>query len=91
MYSNKMSFQKYLGLQAEIQKEIVFLFKTWIPPNKIFDTKILLFVDDIDRCDENRVIQVVDSLKVMLEDLEISKRLIILELLGVTRFKNGNK
>ncbi len=39
--------------------------------------RLLLFVDDVDRCSEDRLIQVVDSLRVLLEDEEIAKRLIV--------------
>lgn len=40
--------------------------------------RLLLFVDDVDRCSEDRLIQVVDALRVLLEDEEIAKRLIVL-------------
>lgn len=77
-YSEKVSFQKYLGLQAEIQKEIIFLLESWISKKDSSKKKVLLFVDDIDRCNETKIIQVVDSLKVMLENAEIAKRMTIL-------------
>lgn len=40
--------------------------------------RVLLFVDDIDRCQEDQIIKVVDALRVLLEDDEISKRLVVL-------------
>ncbi len=48
--------------------------ETIIDPQK----RLLLFVDDVDRCSEDRLIQVVDALRVLLEDEEIAKRLIVL-------------
>lgn len=48
--------------------------ETIIEPQK----RLLLFVDDVDRCSEDRLIQVVDALRVLLEDEEIAKRLIVL-------------
>lgn len=77
-YTTKVSFRNLLGVQAEIQKEISFLLKAWIPEKKIRQVKLLLFVDDIDRCSEQKIIQIIDALKVMLEDEEISKRLIVI-------------
>jgi hypothetical protein len=77
-YGSKISFQKHLGLQAEIQKEIIYLLTTWIESKTLNTQKLVLFVDDIDRCSEERIIQVVDALKVMLEEPEIAKRMLIL-------------
>ena len=48
--------------------------ETIVNPKK----RLLLFVDDVDRCSEDRLIQVVDALRVLLEDEEIAKRLIVL-------------
>lgn len=77
-YSEKVSFHKYLGIQAEIQKEVVHLMKAWIKDKHVFKSKILLFVDDIDRCDEEKIIRIIDSFKVMLEDEIIAKRIVVL-------------
>jgi hypothetical protein len=77
-YFTKKSFTDLLGIQAEIQKELVILLNSWIPESKMAKKKIVLFVDDIDRCDENRIIQVIDSLKVMIDNPEISNRVIII-------------
>lgn len=74
-YTARKSYAEVLGLQAEIQNEIRILLKFWFrkDPNR----KVLLFVDDIDRCSEDRIIQIVDSLRVMLEDEEIYAHLIV--------------
>jgi hypothetical protein len=77
-YSTKHSFKDHLGLQAEIQKETLTLLKTWIPDKKLAERKIVLLVEDIDRCAEQKVIQLIDSLRVLLEDVEIAKRVVIL-------------
>ncbi|OSY87652.1 hypothetical protein WH52_09435 [Tenacibaculum holothuriorum] len=78
-YTHKPSFNKLLGVQAEIQEELKYVLKSWIP--KVEDIKnnkrLLLFVDDLDRCKEERLIQVIDALRVMLEDQDIVKRVII--------------
>ncbi len=73
MYYGKVSFHNILGVQAEVQKELKHLVKAWCKN----DRKILLFVDDIDRCSEERIIQIIDSLRVMLDDEELAKKLIV--------------
>lgn len=70
------SFKGVLGVQAEIQKELVYLIQTWtkIAKNK----RILLFIDDLDRCSEHQLINIIDSLRVMLDDEKINKHLLVL-------------
>lgn len=78
MYVNKYSFKDSLGLQAEIQKEIVKLLKLWIPLKRIGHKRVLLFIDDLDRCNEQKVLQIIDALRVMLDEPEIAKRVVII-------------
>ncbi len=75
-YSKIKSFKDHLGLQSEIQDELIQVLQAHehFYPEK----RILLFVDDIDRCSEERIIGIIDSLKVMLEDSYISKRVVVL-------------
>jgi hypothetical protein len=75
-YTSHTGFSSHLGLQAEIQKELKNLLKTWIRENR--NQKIILFVDDLDRCNEEKIIQLVDALRVMLDEETIYKRVIIL-------------
>ncbi len=85
-YTKEITFSEALGLQAEIQKELIALIKAWfwfsdlwrdkIRKNK--ETKrILLFVDDLDRCSEDKIILLIDAMRVMLEHKEISNKIII--------------
>lgn len=74
-YTTKHSYKNLMGIQAEIQSEIKTLFRVWF--KKRPERKVILFVDDIDRCDEERIIQIVDALRVMLEDDQIFEHLII--------------
>ena len=39
--------------------------------------KVILFIDDIDRCKENEMVSIIDSLRTILENREIAERLII--------------
>lgn len=79
-YYTKTSFSNLLGIQSEIQKELKYLLKNWIKTNKdgSMPKRILLFVDDIDRCSEDRIMIIIDALRIMLEDDEISKRVVVL-------------
>ncbi|WPU94737.1 P-loop NTPase fold protein [Mucilaginibacter sabulilitoris] len=76
-YSTRHSYKEHLGLQAEIQKETIKLLKTWIPKRKVGKKKILLLVEDLDRCQEAKIIQIIDSLRVLLEEPQIAQRIII--------------
>lgn len=73
-YYKKVSFEKVLGIQAEVQKELRHLIEVW---DKNDLERIILFVDDIDRCSEIKIIEIIDALRVMLEDEVISKRVIV--------------
>jgi hypothetical protein len=75
-YTNKPAYTEYLGIQAEIEEEIALLVKSWIP--KADGRKIILFVDDIDRCDTTKVIKIIDGLRIILDNKDIYERLIII-------------
>lgn len=78
-YYTKTSFASLLGVQSEIQKELKLLLAHWIKETDgSIKNRILLFVDDIDRCSEERIILIIDALRVMLEDEEISKRVVVI-------------
>ncbi|KAB8151252.1 hypothetical protein EZY14_019365 [Kordia sp. TARA_039_SRF] len=88
-YTHKPNFNKLLGVQAEIQEELKYVLRAWMKTEikeedgKAIESlrndqkRLLLFVDDIDRCHEERLIQVIDALRVMLEEDEILMRVII--------------
>jgi hypothetical protein len=68
-YTKNKSYKELLGIQKEIQDELRILLEKWIPRKKlVLDKKIILFVDDLARCKDERLIQVIDSMRVMLED-----------------------
>jgi peptidoglycan hydrolase-like protein with peptidoglycan-binding domain len=78
-YYEKPSFKDLLGVQAEIQGELRNLLRSWVGNEKSPDygKQLLLFVDDIDRCSEDRMVQLIDALRVMLDDEAISSRVIV--------------
>ena len=74
-YTERKDFIKYLGLQHEVQQEIKILLDVIVSER---NKKVLLVIDDIDRCSEDRIIQVVDSLRIMLEDEEICRNIVVI-------------
>lgn len=77
-YTSSTSFDRLLGVQAEIQKELNVLLRAWIPDRRVGQERVLIFVDDLDRCREEKIVEIIDALKVMLEDEEVSKRVVVL-------------
>ena len=88
-YTHKPTFNKLLGVQAEIHIELKHLMKAWIKESETSKKetnnknphqkkRLILFVDDIDRCNQDKIIGIVDALRVILEDEEIAKRMIII-------------
>lgn len=74
-YSGRKEFKELLGNQAEIQKELIILVRNWVAKS---EKRIMLIVDDIDRCNEDKIIDIIDSLRIMLDDEYLSKKIIIL-------------
>lgn len=73
-YVARKSYSDVLGLQNEIEKDLECLIKTMVTN----EDKILLFVDDIDRCSIEKMIKVIESLRIILENKEIQQRVIVL-------------
>lgn len=76
-YMARYTYKEELGLQAEIQKEIATLMKRWIKKKDIGRKRIVMFVDDVDRCSEHKILPIIDALRVMLDDPEMAKRIVI--------------
>lgn len=75
-YFTRHNFSQLLGVQAEVQKELQMLLEVWA--QDLNGERIALFVDDIDRCPETLILQIVDALRVMVEDNDIAKHLIVI-------------
>lgn len=76
--TSNVNFNSQLGFQHEIQEELKFLLKAWIPEKQKFKKRIFLFIDDIDRCSEDKIIQIVDYIRVLLHCPEIQDRITVL-------------
>lgn len=77
-FSKGVSFSNEMGIQAEIEKELTSLLKFWICKKQTDKKKIILYVDDIDRCSETKMVSIIDSLRTVLENEEIRERLIVI-------------
>src|SRR5690606_15543594 len=76
--TTNVSFKTQLGLQHEIQQELIYLLKAWIPVVNETSRRIFLFIDDVDRCSEDKIIQIVDYIRVLLHDRDIQDRVTVL-------------
>jgi len=75
-YGIKTSFRDNLGIQAEIQKELVHLVNAWTKSKKL--NRIVLFVDDLDRCKEEKSLEIIDSLRIILDEEKIFNKLLVI-------------
>ena len=76
--TTNVNFKSQLGFQHEIQQELKYLLKAWIPEKQKFKKRVFLFIDDIDRCSEDKIIQIVDYIRVLLHCEEIQDRITVL-------------
>ena len=72
----RKSYKEILGIQNDLEQELELLIKsiTSKPEKK----QIILYVDDIDRCETSKMLSVVNSLRLILENTEIQKRMIVI-------------
>lgn len=76
-YTKNNYLLEKLGFQNEIQEEFKTLVKTFFI-NSSEEEKLILFIDDLDRCNEDLLIDIIDSLRLILDDEEIRRRIIVL-------------
>ncbi len=89
-YTRKKTFANHLGLQNEIEYEIERLLEFHV--NKHYGpNKIVLYVDDIDRCPHEKMVQIIDYFRTVLEREEIRKRLIVVCSVDPAKLKSALK
>lgn len=76
-FTKGSSFSQILGVQADIERTLASYLKTWIPENKVNSKKVLLHVEDVDRCDNDKMLCIIESLRTILEQPDIRKRLLV--------------
>lgn len=74
---SKISFKAELGVQSEIEHELDCMLCKYIKDKRIKDKKVVLYVDDLDRCENNKMISVIESLRTVLENENIRKRMVV--------------
>lgn len=75
-YTKRKSYKNYLGIQNEIEEDLHRLMQI-IVSNPLSE-RLVLYVDDIDRCNSKKMINLIDSLRTVLENQELQKRLIVI-------------
>lgn len=75
-YSRRKRYKSYLGIQNDLEKDFEILLTTLISKPK--KEQLLLYVDDLDRCSTDKMLEVINSLRIILENPEIQKRLIVI-------------
>lgn len=79
-FTTRTSFKNEMGLQAEIQKELQLLLRAWSgnKTKRYPSKKLVLIVEDIDRCSEDKIMSTIDGLRVILENPEVAQSVIII-------------
>lgn len=86
-YIKRKSYNNILGIQNDLEGDIETLLKFII--SKPVEEQLLLFVDDIDRCTSDKMIHIINSLRIILENREIQKRLIVICSIDSKKLKEG--
>lgn len=84
-YTKRRTYKEHLGIQNDIEEDLARLI-TSLSWRK---GKVLLLVDDIDRCSTDKMVNIVDSLRTILENKTIREKLIIICSIDVEKLKNG--
>lgn len=74
-YIKTQDHKEYLGFQHEIEYELKILLETFIDTD---NKKLILFVDDLDRCNEEMIIDIIDGLRLVLDNEDINNKVIII-------------
>lgn len=86
-YIKRKSYNNLLGIQSDLESDIEQLLKYIV--SKPEEEQLLLFVDDIDRCTSDKMIHIINSLRIILENKEIQKRLIVICSVDSNKLKEG--
>lgn len=80
----RKSYRGMLGIQNDLEQDLELLIKNIVKkPEK---QQIILYVDDIDRCETGKILNVVNSLRLILENTEIQKRMIVICCIDANKF-----
>lgn len=85
-YAQHKTYNEYLGIQNEIEKDLETVLEALTICQK---DKVLLCIDDIDRCPTEKMINIVDSLRTVLENERIREKLIVICCIDVNKLMMG--
>lgn len=75
-YTSRKSYKNYLGIQNEIEENLQKLLQSMVLcPSK---SRVILYVDDIDRCPSRKMVSLIEALRTVLENPKIQERLIVI-------------
>ncbi len=86
-YTKRKSYNECLGIQNAIESDLEELLGVL----KCGKDKVLLCVDDIDRCSIGKMVNIVDSLRTVLENEKIRERLIVICSIDIDKLMVGYK
>ena len=86
-YIQRKSYNGILGIQNDLENDIEKLLKYMVSNPK--KNQVLLYVDDIDRCSTDKMLHIINSLRIILENKEIQKRLIVICSADAEKLKEG--
>ncbi len=86
-YTKRKSYNECLGIQNAIELDLEDLLGVL----KCGKDKVLLCVDDIDRCSIGKMVNIVDSLRTVLENEKIRERLIVICSIDIDKLMVGYK
>lgn len=75
-YAKRKSYTRYLGIQNEIEEDLQILLQSIVC--KVEKSRVILYIDDIDRCNSHKLISIVESLRTILENPKIQERLVVI-------------
>lgn len=75
-YTSRKLYKNYLGIQNEIEENLQKLLQSMVLcPSK---SRVILYVDDIDRCPSRKMVSLIEALRTVLENPKIQERLIVI-------------
>lgn len=84
-YTKRKSYNECLGIQNAIESDL----KNLLGVLKLGQDRVLLCVDDIDRCSTDKMVNIVDSLRTVLENEKIRDRLIVICSIDIEKLMHG--
>ena len=75
-YTKRKSYTHYLGIQNEIEEDLQILLQSMV--RKVNKSRVILYIDDLDRCNSHKLISIIESLRTILKNPEIQERLVVI-------------